>query len=390
MDNPGIYALPIAISAVVGLIVFLMICWCRTVHEQNQAEKGLQSCPHCGRQVAASTHVCPRCEQKLGVPSSPKGVSAAFRRERDVPPMRECSVCGRAVKGSICTNVHCDFFGKPAEPAAKPTERDDHTIPPGLWTASSKHEETREQRIGRYRSATGWSVWLHVTILVQLGLSIALVHQAVMQQQLFMNIDAGVAKLTRHDLEQRQVFLSLLVLGMFVMAIAIMVTMAGWVYNSYRNLGPLRAERMTYSPGSAAAYAVLPIVSFIMLWPVLLELWKGSDPWRITRRDIIARFQFPWLIYVLLILVLMGIPPSVYTLNAFKSVASVEAASKLNIIGLVLDVIGCLQIVVFLLIVNRISRNQGERHAVLTREKRKVQALFDGTTRNTTQRRTLA
>ncbi|MDP6723210.1 MAG: hypothetical protein QGF59_31400, partial [Pirellulaceae bacterium] len=111
---------------------------------------------------------------------------------------------------------------------------------------------------------------------------------------------------------------------------------------------------------------------------------------RITRRDIIARFQFPWLIYVLLILVLVGIPPSVYTLNAFKSVASVEAASKLNIIGLVLDVIGCLQIVVFLLIVNRISRNQGERHAVLTREKRKVQALFDGTTRNTTQRRTLA
>ena len=142
--------------------------------------------------------------------------------------------------------------------------------------------------------------------------------------------------------------------------------MAGWVYNSYRNLGFLHAQRVSYTPASAAVQAVLPVVNDLTLWPVLIELWKESDPWRLTRCNVVKRFQSPWPIYVLLALVLAGIPPAAYALYSLQSVPSLEAVTKLNNVGILLNVISCLQAGVLLLIVNRVTRNQSERHAVLS------------------------
>lgn len=51
-----------------------------------------------------------------------------------------------------------------------------------------------------------------------------------------------------------------------------------WVYGTYRNLVPLGAEGLRYSPWWAVAYYFIPILNLFRPLQVMRETWKASDP----------------------------------------------------------------------------------------------------------------
>ena len=397
MESPSMHFIPIAISTVFGAFLILMICKVNTTLGDDEEQEELRNCPNCGRQMAAATRICPRCEHRVVDQSLPETATAPIPQQAEAPTpehpvrrtstsvasvstvvdlrrtgksvstgrpgVRTCPVCGTEVKGTICTNGRCDWFGKRVESNADQTSSNDRTARQPLQHSSTVRAERSKRRVARYRPTTSWFVWLQASTLTLLVLSLATIHLAVSQQRILIDIDT--IQLTQFDLQQQELFTAILLFALLLVTIAFIVAMAGWVHNSYRNLEALRAERVSYSPAGAAIRTLLPIVGVFTMWPVLMELWKGSDPCRITRRDVVARFQSPWLIYVLFVLVVGSIPLGAYALSAARSVTNMEAAVHLTNIGLACDVVGCLHTLVLLLIVNQVTRNQAARYAVV-------------------------
>ena len=199
-------------------------------------------------------------------------------------------------------------------------------------------------------------------LLLLIAVSLIVAYQGVSQQKALMS---GLIDATQSGFDERPTVLRLLALASAVLTLGLVVTISGWIYIAYRNLEPLGATRMRYSPASAAFYAVFPVISLVTFWPVLSELWEGSDPWRPRRRDVFERPQSPWLIYVLLTLVLVEFPLGAYSIVVTQTEVSLDKAILLTNLGIACAIVGCLQAVVLYLIVNQITRNQSMRHDML-------------------------
>lgn len=362
MEHQSMHIMPIAVSGVLGVIAILMIYRLQNTHESKEEQDELRSCPNCGRRIATSTSICPRCEQRIADWPTPSTATPRIQQQTETSRVRKCPACGREVKGSICTNGGCNWFGKKIEPATNQVNCEIRPSQPRLLFATPVQQDTERPHRDHYRSALGWAVWLQAMLLLLVALSLVITHQAVSQQKLFMS---GLNSLPQTDFEQRLTGWWLAIFATVVVSIALIATMAGWVYAAYQNLDSLYATRVTFSPTSAAVYAMCPVISFATLWPVLLELWEGSDPSRLTQRSVIERFQSPYLIYALLILVLVQLPLGVYALSVLQAEISFNKAISLTNLGIACDVIACLQALVLFLIVNQITRNQSLRHAIL-------------------------
>ena len=51
-----------------------------------------------------------------------------------------------------------------------------------------------------------------------------------------------------------------------------------WVYRSYRNLSPLKARNLEFSPGWAVGWWFVPLANFVKPFQIIRELWNESDP----------------------------------------------------------------------------------------------------------------
>ncbi len=56
------------------------------------------------------------------------------------------------------------------------------------------------------------------------------------------------------------------------------VTFFLWVGRAYRNLPALGANELEYSPRSAIAWWLVPLVSLVVPLRMMIELWRASDP----------------------------------------------------------------------------------------------------------------
>src|SRR5437773_2571325 len=71
-------------------------------------------------------------------------------------------------------------------------------------------------------------------------------------------------------------------IGWTVISVALglggVVTFLLWVGRAYRNLPALGAHELDYSPRSAIAWWLVPIVSLVVPLRMMIELWRASDP----------------------------------------------------------------------------------------------------------------
>lgn len=63
-----------------------------------------------------------------------------------------------------------------------------------------------------------------------------------------------------------------------VVYIVLVVFWMMWVHLTYRNLRPLGAEGLAYSPGWAVGYNFIPILNLFRPYQVMRETWRASDP----------------------------------------------------------------------------------------------------------------
>ena len=63
-----------------------------------------------------------------------------------------------------------------------------------------------------------------------------------------------------------------------VVSIVLVVFWMMWVHRTYRNLQPLGALGLAYSPGWAVGYYFIPILNLFRPYQVMAETWRASDP----------------------------------------------------------------------------------------------------------------
>ena len=104
-----------------------------------------------------------------------------------------------------------------------------------------------------------------------------------------------------------------LVLGFVqsVVWVLVIVYWMMWVHRTYRNLGPLRAEGLSTTPGWAVGYNFIPVVNLYKPFLVMLETWRASDPthaggtdWRSLPAPRIVLAW--WALFVLSVLIAVG------------------------------------------------------------------------------------
>ena len=81
-----------------------------------------------------------------------------------------------------------------------------------------------------------------------------------------------------------------------------------WVHRTYRNLRPLGAEGLRYSPGWAVAYYFIPILNLFRPCQVMRETWRASDrggtAWASARApSLIAAW---WTVFLVSVFVSLG------------------------------------------------------------------------------------
>lgn len=69
--------------------------------------------------------------------------------------------------------------------------------------------------------------------------------------------------------------LALLELGLLV---GTAIAFCAWFYQAHKNLGPLGAAGLTYTPGWAAGAFFVPILNLYRPYQIAQETWKASDP----------------------------------------------------------------------------------------------------------------
>jgi hypothetical protein len=67
-------------------------------------------------------------------------------------------------------------------------------------------------------------------------------------------------------------------LAFMVVYVLLIVFWMMWVHRTYRNLRPLGADGLSYSPGWAVGYWFIPILNLFRPYQVMRETWRASDP----------------------------------------------------------------------------------------------------------------
>jgi hypothetical protein len=76
--------------------------------------------------------------------------------------------------------------------------------------------------------------------------------------------------------------IALLKVGVYLIELAVFILTAVlflfWIYRVYKNLRPLGADRLGYSPGWAVGSFFIPFANLFIPFRIIREIWVNSDP----------------------------------------------------------------------------------------------------------------
>ena len=119
--------------------------------------------------------------------------------------------------------------------------------------------------------------WLTILFVVVIVIDVIGVFSDIAEISLLSKINAGKwvsdSEVTASD--TRQAAIGVIWLLVFI---AITVVFLIWIYRAHRNLSALGVQNLRFSPGWAAGWFFIPIMSLFRPYQVVTEIWKGSDP----------------------------------------------------------------------------------------------------------------
>ena len=221
--------------------------------------------------------------------------------------------------------------------------------------------------VNPYRSPSA-RARLSMIFLVLNGIAtIAAIVSTIMQIDLLQRIDSGIFVPNSDMLanDNRQLLIAQIGLGSLALAA---VTFLIWLYRASKNLAPLGTQNQEYSPGWAVGYWFIPIVSFFVPYQVVKEIWKGSLPEPYSQIPTASAelptspLLLPWWIAWL-----AGIWAGNITAFLWFGTTTVQELIVSDVITLMSNAALLIALVLVLILIWQITRNQERRHAERSR-----------------------
>ncbi len=138
-----------------------------------------------------------------------------------------------------------------------------------------------------------------------------------------------------------------------------------WTYRVAENLRSLGVERQEYTPGWACGYYFVPILNLFRPIQAVSEIWKGSDPARLTGDK--HAIQSEWILGLWWMLHIVSlVSDRVVTVMGAQKDPTIEFLVTVNItvVGMVL-LIEIPRDLVQILMIRKLSHNQVARHELV-------------------------
>jgi hypothetical protein len=140
-----------------------------------------------------------------------------------------------------------------------------------------------------------------------------------------------------------------------------------WVYKSHRNLPGLHATGLRFSPAIATMACMIPGVNLLAVYPVLVEIWRNSDPSGHPRCGRDVRGSSVWLVrlwYGLALICLLLSAGLLWTNVGSQSMRSAEVLRNARYVQFILLGTSVPPQLLFFFVSWRIDRNQLERNRI--------------------------
>jgi hypothetical protein len=156
-----------------------------------------------------------------------------------------------------------------------------------------------------------------------------------------------------------------------LITLAALVALLMWTHRAYRNLPALDAQQLRYSPGWAVGYFFIPILHLFRPYQVMREIWRESDPARLPtsgespgiRAASSALVGWWWAMWIALLIVAQ----ISYFLEHVSTVEQIERWWITVWMSFFLNLLLIGEMILTILMVRRIDRNQTRRHELLFR-----------------------
>jgi hypothetical protein len=130
---------------------------------------------------------------------------------------------------------------------------------------------------GRFESGHSLAVGVTVGLSLVMLLSLISVGSKYLQLRLISDVAAGMSITTEvaEASDNRHQFIAGLQAVAYIVASILFLI---WFHRAYKNLRPLGAVNLTYSPGWAVGGFFVPFLNLVRPFQVMREIWKASDP----------------------------------------------------------------------------------------------------------------
>jgi len=131
--------------------------------------------------------------------------------------------------------------------------------------------------IGQYKTITRRNQWVFWIFSILLVLTVIAFFSDLLEARLLQRAIAGETIMEAEAVsnDTRQVIIGFLYLAL---ALASAVVFLMWINRAYKNLSPLGASNLRFTPGWAVGWFFVPIMSLFRPYQVVSEIWKASNP----------------------------------------------------------------------------------------------------------------
>jgi hypothetical protein len=269
---------------------------------------------------------CPGCGRMLAVAEAYRG--------REV----QCPACQRVFAAGAPTAI----TAAPPAPLALPDPAAIQSSPPPAPPPPSRRRYADDEEFAPSLSSAaftpGGALAQAVKILFGLSalLSVVNLFGNYLQYQLVTRLVQGElvpeGELLGND--ARQGILGILHIGLYLATVIVFLC---WFYRVHANLPALGARDLTYTSGWAVGFWFVPILNLYRPVQIAQEIWRNSDPGRVSGNSTLIGFWWAlWIIDNLINQAAFRMGLDARTPEALK------AATAVNMVAEVMDIVGAL------------------------------------------------
>lgn len=172
--------------------------------------------------------------------------------------------------------------------------------------------------------------------------------------------DVSMAKIQSAD--DRQSTIGWVQNGIYVIAVIFFIT---WFSRAYKNLGRLGVEALRWREGWAIGAWFVPFLNFVRPKAIANDIWRGSDPHRQPRTDLLEDTSVPWYFDVWWGLFIVGWIFSRITFQHYRNAETLSSLSSATVLLVASDALDAIAAVFAAAVVYQTVNRQRTRARVL-------------------------